>query len=30
VEATQGSSYAEFAILAVECTNATYFYKDAG
>jgi len=27
---TQGSSYAEFAILAVECTNATYYYEDTG
>ena len=30
VEATQGSSYAEFAITAVECTNATYYYEAAG
>ncbi len=30
VEATQGSSYAEFAITKVECTNATYYYEAAG
>ena len=30
VEATQGSSYAEFAITQVECSNATYYYEAAG
>lgn len=30
VEGTQGSSYAEFSIIAVECSNTTYYYEETG